>query len=428
MVELIVGMYFLATLVASGYMLSSGNILANLLSPIPIAIALYYMYISAVTIMANQVAGKLRLGAYHGDLKPGLHFLWYFFDDYVEGPREVIEIDVPAAPENIYDGDPNAPNKDGSPGAGVVPEGKTPALRVTFLEKIVPDGEKTLKVYDRVEGVQTSEVIGEIQRDDSFLKRQTAKVELSYGFKIKDKDPNKNNRTGLQKFYENVGSIENAERNIYDVVVGGAVSRLQRISLAEAMLLLVRIAEEVETELTNFVTKEDWGVDVTFVRIKTFGFSHRFNSALTAAAAAIEEAKEVVTASEAKAKKITNIGVAEGNKERSLLMARADGAEKMAAVAMTPEGRFAISANTLTKLGDKTVIIPGDNIFGGVLGALAVSKNIQMDTPKPTSKTASPTAEKAEDVAVNEVTTPSSDKKDSPRRSSKKMTWKDRKK
>lgn len=420
MVEMIVGLYFLVTGMVTTYLLANENIFVKMLSILPIALAVYYVYLSSVTIMANQVAGKLRLGAYHSDLKPGFHLLWFFFEDYVEGPKEVIEIDVPAAPEDIYDGDTNAPNKDGSPGPGVVPEGKTPALRVTFLEKVVPEGEKTLKVHNRDEkGRETDEIIGEIQRDDSFLKRQTAKVELSYGFKIKDAD--KNGRTGFQKFYENVGSIENAERNIYDVVVGGAVSRLQRISLAEAMLLLVVIAKEVEAELKKFVDDEHWGVDVTFVRIKTFGFSHRFNKALSAAAASIEEAKETVTASVAKATKITKLGVAKADRERQLLFARAEGAEKMAAVARTPEGRFAISANTVTELGDKTVIIPGDSIFGGVLGALTVSKNMQTATPQ----TSSPEAEKAKDTKAPET---KNNTDANPKRRSQKVTWKDRKK
>lgn len=330
-----------------------------------------YTIKSAATIEQNVLAGRIRLGKYVEDLNPGFYWIWWLFDKILEVTTETIESDIPAAPELIYHGDPNETKADGSPGDGVTPKGFTPALRVTFAEKTITEPYEVKVKVKTATGAEEEKVVGTIQPNDSFLKRQVAEVELSYGFKVKKGD--------LKTFYEAVGDTEAAKRNMNDHVTGGAIARLQRLSLAEAMLLLDYIADDMTEELRRYC--DTWGIEVTFVRLKAFGFSHRFNKALSAAAASIEEKKETVTKSEGEEIRLTREGAGRGNAERSVLMGRADGMAKLADVAATPGGQFAMANETARMVAKESTLVVSDN---GVLGGMAqIGKVLSRINPTP---------------------------------------------
>jgi len=366
--------------------------------------------------------------------------VWSFLEEIVEVSTNTHEQDVPASPELIDHVDRSKPKADGTPGDGVPPPGMVPALRVTFVEK-VPDEKdgkpQPFEVRSRVDkdpgNPLLGKIVGIVPADDSFLKRQTAEYEASFGFVILWSE--------FQTFYTAVGTVKKAKRNMMDFVISVLSGLLQTYCLAEAMLLKDEIEAEVRKQLEAFCEKA-WGIKVTFFRIKPFSFSHDFNTALSLAAAANEKAKETIRTSEGFMTKTINEGKGTADAELRLLNARAEGFRKMADIAKTPEGQFMMANDAARAIAKaSTVIVPDGNIFGGVLGvANVIHKNFQQSAPPAittpaTTPTAPQTAQSStqqppkadgkESGAGSKVATTNNPSADRPR---EKKTWKGRKK
>lgn len=385
-----------------------------------IGLALWYTYESVVVIEADTLAGRLTFGSYAGDLKPGLHFLWLWLDDFVHVSTVTHEQDIPASPEDIDHVDRSKPKADGSPGDGVPPPGKVPALRVTFIEK-VPEEKDGKKMPIKVTIPGKKEPV-EIPPDDSFLKRQTAEYEASFGFVV----------VNLKTFYTTIGSVEAAKQSMMDFVISVLSGELQKHCLAEAMLLKSTIEDDVRRGLEEFCEKA-WGIKVTFFRMKPFTFSHDFNKELSLAAAANETAKALVRTSEGEMQKLINEGTGKAKAEQLLLDARTEAYRKMAQIAGTPEGRAAMQLDVAREIAKEgtTLIVPDGNLFGGLVGvANAVQKSFQATTT-PTQKTSSnspshkPSEEKKETKTGG---SPAPTTPNPPTAQSRKRTWKDRNK
>lgn len=393
----------------------------------------WYLWLSAERINQDVLAGRLSLGKFTEELNPGLNLIWAGFDEIVEVSTNTHEQDVPASPEFIDHVDRSKPKADGSPGDGVPPPGMVPALRVTFLEK-VPEEKDGVKQPIEVKSTTNSDgtprppvVIGVVPPDDSFLKRQTAEYEASFGFIVK--------RRHLQTFYTTIGDVEKAKRNMMDFVISVLSGELQRHCLAEAMLLKDEIEAKVRVQLKSFC-EEAWGIEVTFFRMKPFTFSHDFNKELSNAAAANETAKAMIRISEGEMQKRIKEGTGSAKAEQMMLDARTESFRKMAEIAKTPEGQFVMANDAARAIAKaSTVIVPSGDVFGSVLGvANVMQRNFQQNAssasvsvpvaptiPSPTTKESG--GEKKGPKPSAEPTARSTDSR--PR--GRKRTWEDRK-
>lgn len=327
-----------------------------------------YVALSLQTVQMNRLSGRLRFGRYVENLEPGLHLIWYGIDSVLHVTKNTIESDMPDSPENIYHGDPTAKKADGSPGDGVVPEEKTPAIRVIFAEKVIKE-----PIDVKVTKGDKEIVLGTIFPENSLLKPQAAEIEFSYGFTVKN----------LETFYTITGGVDNAIRNMNDHAHAGFTNRLQRLSLAEATLMLDYISLEVLNDLQTL--SSTWGIEVGFVRLKTLGLSHEYNSTRTGTASAVEVAKQTVITAESKRTEGIKLGEAEASKERNMLFARAEGFQRTAEIASTPGGQFAMVNDTMRQgMKQGTLIVPQDNLFGIAAGiAKIVDKNQGTTTVAP---------------------------------------------
>lgn len=364
LVKILLALFFIAvvlvplTLLALGY-----TLMATVVGVVLIGLAVLYLAQSFVTIDQSELAFRLRLGEYAGGLEPGPHLVWFMFDKIVTVSKNINGSDLPDSPHKIYHGDVNKKKADGSPGDGVVPKGYTPALRVMFSDL------KITKPYDVMvgkideNGVRSEtemQKIGTIHPNDGLLKGQAAEVELSYGFRVKD-DPEE-----LRKFYESIGSIDNARRDMNDHVTGGVVAKLQRMCPREATLKLKSVAEDIKAELVEYTSK--WGIEIAFVRMKVIGFSHDFNSAMSDAATAIERKKDIVTTSEGTKTKLTNEGKGAANAREAQLAAEAKGFALVAQVAASGGGQFVIANDTARAVAKESTLVVSDQ---GMLGGMA---------------------------------------------------------
>lgn len=375
MVELIVTLYYIVSVGVIARMLTVGTTPeARYTWWGVLALAVIYTANSVVTVKQNELAGRIRLGKYKEDLEAGFHFIWWLFDAILIVSTETHNSDMPDEDGKIYQGDVNAPNKDGSPGPGVVPKGFTPALRIMSAEVVLSE---PLKVTEKitVNGIEEEVVLGTIQPDNSLLTSQTVEVRYTYGFRVK--------RGHLQTFFEAVGDVAGAKKNMDDHSLSVFTGILQQKSAAESMFRYSSISNEVKRSLETY--SSDWGVEVTICNLKNLIFSHDYNKARTETASAVEQGKKKVTDSIAEKTKRTNEGEGTANAEKAILTARAEGFRKMADVAATPQGQFAMANDTARATArESTLVVEGSGILGGIAGiAKVLGMNPATPTPTP---------------------------------------------
>jgi regulator of protease activity HflC (stomatin/prohibitin superfamily) len=333
--------------------------------------ALLAGYVLFKVVKTNRLAGLLVFGRYVKDLEAGLHYAPPGITQIIHVTKEVIESDLPDSPEFIYHGDPTAKKPDGSPGDGKIPAGMTPALRFPFPGKeATKDVEVTIKVPQE-DGTE-KEIVYTIPKDDSLLKRQTAEVEISYGFRVRN----------LRSFYEAVGNVDNAKRDMDDHTIGGFNSRMLKCTLAENLYRLEQTCSEVKKELSEY--SKDWGIEVTFARLKPIGLSHQYNTALTLRAAAIEDKKTTITKSEAEREARQNKGRGDGSYNQSVLEGTAAGQKALIEASKLDDGRTqAIQAVGNALKNANLVVAPQDNLLGAVASIPSVLKAVSPTQPPP---------------------------------------------
>lgn len=348
-----------------------------------LTLQLLYLLDSLKIVRLNMTAVRLVLGEYESDVR-GLCYFPRFITELVEAERKVIERDLPGVEEDIYYGDPEK-TQEGKDGPGVIPEGKVMALRVSFIGRNTNENFKVMWPTDsQIE-------VGVIPKDDELLTPVTADIKPSYGFQIFD----------LHRLIVNVGSVDEAVRNMDDFVTAGFTSRLQKISMAEALYLMEEISEALEDALSRFC--RDWGIKVTFARIKNIRVPHGINSARVQAAAAIQIAKSLERVSIGEKAKRINEGQGAAEAERLMLVARADGAEKRREVAAKPGGLQVITADGITEAivkSNSSVFLPSDNVFAMAAGIGKLAQMLPDGSDKSGSSQTAP-ATASNDVEVS---------------------------
>ncbi len=323
----------------------------------------WYSWESVFQAQTNNLNGLLVGGRYVGDLKPGFRYAPPWFSEPLVVTKNVVESDQPGPSHLIYHGDP-------ADNTGIVPPGYIPALRVTFAGR----ENKTAREIRNKRG----KVVGIIPARDPFDTRLIGEVEFSYGFRV----------VKLRRFYETIGSIDDAMDDMDDNAVGGFVNRLQRCTQAEAMLLLEEISREVKADLQAY--SASWGIKVKFARIKPFGNSHALNKSVARIPTAQANARARSFKANGQRIWLTQEGRGKASAQEEFLLATARGEWKRAKVAATPGGQFAMGVNAVQKgiEAGKTTFLPADKMFQAVGSIAGLVKEINNpDPPAPNEPT-----------------------------------------
>ncbi len=330
-------------------------------------IQVFHALNSVKNVNLNQQAILLLFGAFVKYVEPGLIYVPWGFCRLLRATTETIEKDVPADSRFIDHSDVTDQTTGGT---GVIRKGYFPPIRVTFAP---------------AKAAETIEVGGEritIPADDPYGKRNTAEVEFSYGFEIYD-------YARVVKRFGTDDPIGKAKNQLDDVGIGVVNDELSRMTTARAMMSQSAVANKIRD--TQSTESADWGVQILFVRLKPFGFSHKLNTAVRQAAESFALKQAVVVASEGERERLTNVGTGTAEAERLLLEARAKGEAALAKVAETPGGKYAMAVREIGQAvtAARAVVVPGDNLLGAVASAAALVKQVGDVTETGTTGSAS---------------------------------------
>lgn len=317
-----------------------------------------YTLASLSSINLSQQVILLFFGKFVRDVKPGLVYTPRGFCRLIVAPKAMFARDLPADPTLIDHGDLQEEKR-------TVKEGFVTPLRVTFL----PPPENGVEIAE-----STPKRI--ISKDDPYNCRLTAEVEASYGFRI----------INLRKFYEKIKDLNLAASDMDDVTTAELTNQLSVLTPAEALTKLEEVSTKVADTLTEYVKDKDWGVEVSFTRIKMLGFPHDLNKAVAGIPTARAKKEATILESEGTMQKLTNVGEGTANAIQFALDAKAEGLAKMAEVAKDDNGRFAMlaaSAVEAASFRNFAVVNPND-LIGGLLALKGVSDGLEKIQPPPT--------------------------------------------
>ncbi|MEY4602535.1 MAG: hypothetical protein RL292_476 [Candidatus Parcubacteria bacterium] len=342
---------------------------------VPLGLAIYTPFIFG-TIGPDQQGLVLRLGRPIYLAKSGLVLSPPPVCTVVKATTALLQWEFPAEPEKIFYKD----LKDNT-----LPPGMVPPIRITFGARMDdPANNRPSRIPAK----------------DPFDKRHAATVAFTVSIRIRN----------LKKFVAVLGlqgGVRKAHKILQDLGEGVFNERLSQITPAAAMLELpdlrnylrarieqrvtgIEVVRDANGDMTE-IQKEvhDWGIEITDVAIKPFGFSHELNTAVMGVSIAEQNAITKGIDAEATANATRVTGQANADEIFWTLEAEADGAQQLAQVVETPGGRTALIVETMGKAYEKGkhVIIPQNNLFGiaaGIESLLGKEGDIPDQTEPPT--------------------------------------------
>lgn len=282
-----------------------------------IVLALYiaYLILSIRIINADKIATVILLGKALGDVEPGIMIAPAGIVRIVTFPRAIFNDELPADPEYIYRGNDK------------IPDGMFYPIRIKFGNPDSADIDL---------------------KDDPYNVCMVVEVVPVVNWRI----------SNATEFFINIGSIEELRKILSDKVIADFGVKFSKMTPAKALQQLHTISEELRVKLS--AETGGWGISINNTDIKPFNFSHDLNIA-------------VIKVSEAelnkKAKIQEGIGVAEA--ERLMIEAKAVGYTKLAKLAKTEEGKYAIYLQTLEeslKSANYSIIPGGSDLFSAFAG------------------------------------------------------------
>jgi len=214
--------------------------------------------------------------------------------------------------------------------------------------------------------------------DDPLNERVTAEMYFSVRLKIKD----------VLKFWPNLGSVEELEKEITQTVIATATEVLTQKTVAEALQSFAEVNESIKKAIEELVGERSsdpngWGIDLLNAQMLPIGFNHDLNKAISGLPKATLTAK--ATEEEARGTKQKLILEGEGNAsaQKNLLLAEVE-ALTQKKTSMGVEGGDLLALDALAEgLKAGQVIISGDIGLSGLLKMVEAVKP-KTQTPPPT--------------------------------------------
>lgn len=282
------------------------------------------------TVASLRVIGPTELGAilFFGkpitEVRSGLVFVPRFICRLQKETALVIQKELPADPEHIFR------NEDKEK----VPEGFFPPIRIPFGHpgsKLPPDFEPA----------------GE---NDPLDVRVTAETVIIIRVRI--------TKGSYITLLTNIGSVEEAIRQIRDTAVAMAFREFAKVTPAVVMKNLERYNKMLETEIQELVTT-DWGLSLGGAQIKLINFHRELNTAIGEVSIATLKGKATVISAEAERQKRELHGKGDAAAELAVLTNRTTGLAGMtkglgigAEIVISAETARAVTSNP----GQKTKI------------------------------------------------------------------------
>lgn len=289
------------------------------------------------TIFSFRTVGPTELGAilFFGkpvkEVSSGLVFVPFGICKLETETRLVIQEELPGNPELIFRGD------------GETPKGMFPPIRIPFADK--PE-----------------------EGDDPLNRRVTAEIVPVIRWRI----------LTYIIFLINIGSKEEAKRQMEDVTIALCMRELPQKSVAEALVTLQDFNKKLQKTIEELVAS--WGIKVETAQIKLINFHRELNKAIAGVAEAGFKKKAVITEGEGEKEKRMLEGEGSGLAEKAILDGRTAGFEEMTKrlrikpeLVLNAETARAITSNP----GQKTVIV-GPRGFADIVGiATAIGENLK---------------------------------------------------
>lgn len=286
------------------------------------------------TIFSFRTVGPTELGAilFFGkpikEVSSGLVFVPLGICKLETETRLVIQEELPGNPELIFRGD------------GETPKGMFPPIRIPFADK--PE-----------------------EGDDPLNRRVTAEIVPVIRWRI----------LTYITFLINIGSKEEAKRQMEDVTIALCMRELPQKSVAEALVTLQDFNKKLQKTIEELVAS--WGIKVETAQIKLINFHRVLNKAIASVAEAGFKKKAVITEGEGERQKRLLEGEGSGLAEKAILDGRTDGLKNMrnelgisSEIILGAETARAITSNP----GQKTVIV-GTKGFADIIGIASAIKN-----------------------------------------------------
>lgn len=250
--------------------------------------------------------------------------------------KNVIEVELPGNPEELYYGEEKNFAVEGS--------GKKLPFRVNFSEA----GEKTTFSIKDSGGAEIETV--EISPSDPLRRKITVQVQFAVRVRITD----------LRTFIQTLGSRVELIVQLTDICTGSANRELAKypfcVIQARMGTFSKLIADEVRTRVGEPGTPGYWGVSVETVQLKEFVLSHQLNTIIQGVPQAEAEANATRTRAEAERFRLQK----EGEGVRDGVRASGLSPEVFAAVQVAPK---------ITKDSNAT-IIAGSGGFADLIGTV----------------------------------------------------------
>lgn len=237
-------------------------------------------------------------------------------------------------------------------------------------EKEYPDPEKVWKGDEPVpQGkIPPIRVIQgqEEKEEDPLSKRMTTEISAIVRYRITD----------FMVFIGTIGSLEELDKTIEDLLIASLRKKLAIISPAKTLKNWDEIENELHKEVKDLV--EDWGVEAQTTRVKEVDIGHKVNSALRDIIASALSKKSIFINAEAERDKRTLEGTGLANAKQVLLEAEAVGYKKIAAELGLKESELVLFAETVKTLTEKSqyTLLTGSGGIADLFGVIGAIKNI----------------------------------------------------
>ncbi len=295
-------------------------------------------------------------------VESGLPFIPLLIMELSRLPRPVQQKEFPGEPRDIYRGDLKDPTE--------LPEGKVPPERITFRNTIDETEFRNL-LRDELAIVKDKATFVLQVPDDGLSKRVTAEISTFIRWKIGDGE------TKAIDFVTNIGSVEEANRQIEDEMFTVLRRTLPKMSMSQANQNI----NWLNVVLNDAVDKKtkDWGIEIEGASIKSINLHHALNDA-------IANATEAEFNGRADRQLIEQRGAGNANAakelEKQTLEGRAAGLKQIA-IELGISGEEAINKFVATELAksNNTVILGTEGLtqlYG--LGATVLKNNKDKST------------------------------------------------
>lgn len=296
-----------------------------------------YTIFSFQIVGPTEMGAKLFLGKPFQEVSSGLVFAPLGIISVAKATRLVIEEQYPDEPENVWKGDMEK-----------IPTGKMPPLRVTHAQP------KKLT-------------------DDPIHKRMTTEVSIIVRYRIEN----------FIQFLTTIGDVEQARRQIRDIVVATAREELAKMTPAETLEQWGAINETLRKAVEDLVhgaagLSKPWGAHVENVRMEEVDLGKTVNEGLRNVPRADLDKKVTITIAEGESKKKELEGIGDAKALEVLLLAKSVGYKKIADALGIDEGSLILKVETAREALEKSKysLVAGSGGMADIFNTVAAIQNV----------------------------------------------------